>query len=75
LGGINPSDDVCPGTGHVFVYGGGGAYSVQSVSSGDGKQQVTVVTVLPPQELNVTNAPPLVPEMEDAILQTAKSMC
>ncbi|MDF2048454.1 serine hydrolase domain-containing protein [Arthrobacter sp. Cr_A7] len=75
LGGINPSDDVCPGARHVFVYGGGGPYSVQSVSSEDGQQQVTVATVLPPQELNVTDPPPLVPEMEDAILQTAKSMC
>ncbi|MEV8132781.1 serine hydrolase domain-containing protein [Pseudarthrobacter oxydans] len=75
LGGINPSDDVCPGIRHVFVYGGGGPYTVQSVSSLDGQQQVTVATVLPPQELNVTDAPPLVPEMEDAMLQTAKRMC
>jgi D-alanyl-D-alanine carboxypeptidase len=75
LGGIRPRDDVCPGTRHVFVSGGGGPYSVQSVSSLDGHQQVTVATVLPPRELNVTDAPQLVPEMEDAILQTAKSMC
>ncbi len=75
LGGIRPSDDICPGTRHVFVSGGGGPYSVQSVSSEDGQQQATVATVLPPRELNVTDAPPLVPEMEDAILQTARSMC
>ena len=75
LGGINPSDDVCPGTRHVFVYGGGGPYSVQAVSSLDGQRQVTVATVLPPQELNVTDPPPLVPEMEDAMLQTAMGMC
>lgn len=75
LGGIRPSDDVCPGTRHVFVSGGGGPYSVQSVSSLDGQQQVTVATVLPPRELNVADAPPLVPEMEDAVLQTARSMC
>lgn len=75
LGGIRLSDNVCPGTRHVFVSGGGGPYSVQSVSSLDGHQQVTVATVLPPRELNVTDAPPLVPQMEYAILQTAKSMC
>ncbi|TLM73121.1 serine hydrolase [Pseudarthrobacter sp. NamB4] len=75
LGGIRPSDDVCPGIRHVIVSGGGGPYSVQSVSSLDGQQQVTVATVLPPRELNVTDAPPLVPEMEDAILQTARRMC
>lgn len=75
LGGIRPSDDVCPGTRHVFVSGGGGPYSVQSVSSLDGHRQATVATVLPPRELNVTDAPPLVPEMEDAIRQTARSMC
>ena len=75
LGGIRPSDDNCRGTRHVFVSGGGGPYSVQSVSAEDGHQQVTVATVLPPRELNVTDAPPLLPEMEDAILQTAKSMC
>ncbi|MFF1254471.1 serine hydrolase domain-containing protein [Pseudarthrobacter sp. NPDC058329] len=75
LGGINPSDDVCPGIRHVFVSGGGGPYSIQSVSSLDGQRQVTVAAVLPPQELNVTDAPPLVPEMEDALLQTAKRMC
>lgn len=75
LGGIRPDDDVCPGTRHIFVSGGGGPYSVQSVSSLDGQQQATVATVLPPRELNVADAPPLVPEMEDAILQTAKSMC
>ena len=75
LGGIRPSDDICPGTRHVFVSGGGGPYSVQSVSSFDGQRQVTVATVLPPRELNVADAPPLVPEMEDAILQTAMSMC
>jgi D-alanyl-D-alanine carboxypeptidase len=75
LGGIRPSDDICPGARHVFVSGGGGPYSVQSVSSSDGRQQVTVATVLPPRELNVTDAPPLVPEMEDAIQQTARSMC
>ncbi|WP_427115930.1 serine hydrolase domain-containing protein [Pseudarthrobacter scleromae] len=75
LGGIRLSDDICPGTRHVFVSGGGGPYSVQSVSSLDGHQQVTVATVLPPRELNVTDAPPLVPEMEDAIQQTARRMC
>ncbi|CAN7313719.1 serine hydrolase [Arthrobacter sp. LjRoot78] len=75
LGGIRPSDDICPGTRHVFVSGGGGPYSVQSVSSLDGHRQVTVVTVLPPRELNVTDAPALVPEMEDAVLQTVRSMC
>ena len=75
LGGIRPSDAVCLGTRHVFVSGGGGPYSVQSVSSEDGQQQATVAAVLPPRELNVADAPPLVPEMEDAILQTAKSMC
>lgn len=75
LGGIRPSDDVCPGTRHIFVSGGGGPYSVQTLSAEDGQQQVTVATVLPPRELNVTDAPPLVPEMEDAILQTAKSFC
>jgi D-alanyl-D-alanine carboxypeptidase len=75
LGGIRPSDDICPGTRHVFVSGGGGPYSVQSVSAEDGQQQVTVATVLPPRKLNVTDAPPLVREMEDAILQTARSMC
>ncbi|MFM9272802.1 serine hydrolase domain-containing protein [Pseudarthrobacter sp. NKDBFgelt] len=75
LGGIRLSDDICPGTRHVFLSGGGGPYSVQSVSSLDGHQQVTVATVLPPRELNVTDAPPLVPEMEDAIQETARSMC
>ncbi|MDQ0672836.1 D-alanyl-D-alanine carboxypeptidase [Pseudarthrobacter siccitolerans] len=75
LGGISPRDDICPGTHHVIASGGGGPYSVQSVSSSDGQRQVTVATVLPPRELNVTDAPPLVPEMEDAILQTARSMC
>jgi len=75
LGGIGPRDDICPGARHVVVSGGGGPYSVQSVSSLDGHQQVSVATVLPPRELNVTDAPPLVPEMEDAIQQTARSMC
>lgn len=75
LGGIRPSDDVCPGMRHVFVSGGGSPYSVQSVASLDGQQQVTVAAVLPPAALSVANPPPLVPEMEDAILQTAKSMC
>lgn len=75
LGGIRPSDDVCPGSRHVIVSGGGGPYSVQSVASEDGEQQVTMATVLPPRELNVTDATPLVPEMEDAILQTARSLC
>jgi D-alanyl-D-alanine carboxypeptidase len=75
LGGVRPDDDICSGTRHVFVSGGGGPYSVQSVSSLDGQRQVTVATVLPPRELNVTDPPPLVPAMEDAILQTARSMC
>lgn len=75
LGGIRPRDDICPGTRHVFVSGGGGPYGVQSMSSADGRLQVTVAVVLPPRELGVTDAPPLVPEMEDAILQTAKSLC
>lgn len=75
LGGIRPSGDVCPGARHVFLSGGGGPYSVQSVSSADGRQQVTVALVLPPRELNVTDAPLLATEMEDAILQTARSMC
>lgn len=75
LGGIRLSDDICPGTRHVFLSGGGGPYSVQSVSSLDGHQQVTVASVLPPRDLNVTDAPPLVPEMEDAIQETARSMC
>lgn len=75
LGGIRPSDHICPGIRHVMVSGGGGPYSVQSLSSEDGQQQVTMAAVLPPQELNVTDAPPLVPEMEDAILQTARSLC
>lgn len=75
LGGIRPDDDICPGTRHVIMSGGGGPYGVQSVSSLDGQRQATVATVLPPRELNVADAPPLVPEMEDAILQTAKSMC
>lgn len=75
LGGIRLSDYICPGERHVFVSGGGGPYRVQSVSSLDGNRQVTVATVLPPRELNVTDAPPLVPEMEDAILQTAMIMC
>lgn len=75
LGGIRPDDDVCPGTRHVFVSGGGGPYSVQSVSSLDGQRQATVAAVLPPRELNVADAPPLVPEMEDAVLQTVRSMC
>jgi len=75
LGGIRPDDDVCPGVRHIVVSGGGGPYSVQSVSSLDGQRQATVATVLPPRELSVADAPPLVPEMEDAILQTAKGMC
>ncbi|TLM80979.1 beta-lactamase family protein [Pseudarthrobacter sp. NamE2] len=75
LGGIRPSNDICPGARHIIVSGGGGPYSVQSVSSEDGQQQVTVATVLPPQELNVTDPPLLVPEMADAIQQTAKSIC
>lgn len=74
LGGIRQRDDICPGTRHVIVSGGGGPYSVQSVSSLDGQRQVTVATVLSPRELNVTDAPPLVPEMENAILQTARSL-
>ncbi|MFJ6269295.1 hypothetical protein ACIQG8_04815 [Pseudarthrobacter oxydans] len=52
-----------------------GCTALQSVSSLDGHQQVTVASVLPPRELNVTDAPPLVPEMEDAIQETARSMC
>jgi D-alanyl-D-alanine carboxypeptidase len=75
LGGIRPSDDVCPGSRHVIMSGGGGPYSVQSIASEDGRQQVTMATVLPPRELKVADAPPLVPEMEDAILQTARSLC
>jgi D-alanyl-D-alanine carboxypeptidase len=75
LGGIRLSDDVCPAKRHIFVSGGGGPYSVQSVSSSDGQQQATVATVLPPRALSIDDAPPLVPEMEDAILQTARSMC
>ncbi|MFF2842465.1 serine hydrolase domain-containing protein [Paenarthrobacter sp. NPDC057981] len=75
LGGIRPSDGVCPGQRHIIVSGGGGPYSVQSISSLDGQQQVTVATVLPPGELNVTETPSLVREMEDAVLRTAKRMC
>ena len=75
LGGIRPSDDICPGSRHVIMSGGGGPYSVQSIASEDGRQQVTMATVLPPRELKVADAPPLVPEMEDAILQTARSLC
>ncbi|ELT45921.1 penicillin-binding protein, beta-lactamase class C [Arthrobacter nitrophenolicus] len=75
LGGIRPSDDICPGSRHVIMSGGGGPYSVQSIVSEDGRQQVTMATVLPPRELKVADAPPLVPEMEDAILQTARSLC
>ena len=75
MGGIQLSDDICPGTRHVIMSGGGGPYSVQSIASEDGRQQVTMATVLPPRELKVADAPPLVPEMEDAILQTARSLC
>ena len=73
LHGIRPRDGICPSTRSVFVSGGGEPYSVQSVSSLDG-HQVTVATVLPPLDLNVTDAPPLFPEMEDAVLQTARSV-
>lgn len=75
MGGIQLSDDTCQGARHVIVSGGGGPYSIQSVASEDGQQQVTMATVLPPRELKVADAPPLVPEMEDAILQTARSLC
>jgi D-alanyl-D-alanine carboxypeptidase len=75
LGGISPREDICPGTLLISVAGGGGPYSVQSVASLDGQGQVTIAAVLPPSELNITDVPPLVPKMENALLQTSKSMC
>lgn len=75
LGGMMRVDDLCPGNGHVVSSGGGFPYAVQSLSSLDGRQQVSVAMVPPPQELNSPDAPPLLPEMEDAVRSTAKDLC
>ncbi|AUZ35652.1 serine hydrolase [Arthrobacter sp. PGP41] len=75
LGGLQQTEGICPGQRHVFVYGGGGAYNVQSISSLDGQQQVSVGMALPPAELDVSTVPPLVARMEEAARSTAASMC
>ncbi|MUU72476.1 serine hydrolase [Pseudarthrobacter sp. GA104] len=75
LGGLQQTDGICPGQRHVFVRGGGGAYNVQSISSLDGRQQVSVGMALPPAELDVSTVPPLITRMEEAARSTAASMC
>lgn len=75
LGGLQQTDGICPGQRHVFVYGGGGAYNVQSISSLDGEQQVSVGMALPPAELNTSAVPPIITRMEEAARSTAASMC
>jgi D-alanyl-D-alanine carboxypeptidase len=75
LGGIQWTDGICSDKRHVFVYGGGGAYNIQSFSTLDGQQQVTVGMALPPAELDTTATSPLVTSLEEAIRSTAESMC
>lgn len=75
LGGLQWTGAICPGQRHVFIYGGGGAYNVQSVSSLDGRQQVSVGMALPPAELGTPGITPLVERMQEAVEATAKSMC
>jgi hypothetical protein len=67
--------DLCPGTRHVFVGGGGGPYAILSVSTPDGRQQVAAAMVLPPAQLETTRIPPLVIEMEDIVRSTAQTLC
>ncbi|GAB5077159.1 serine hydrolase domain-containing protein [Arthrobacter sp. AD-310] len=74
LGGIG-IEDLCSAGSHAMASGGGFPYAVQSLSSLDGRQQVSVAMVPPPQELNSPDAPPLLAEMEDAVRSTAKDLC
>lgn len=75
LGGFQWTDGICSANRHVFVYGGGGPYNIQSFSTLDGQQQITVGMALPPAELDITVTSPLITDLEEAIRSTAKSMC
>lgn len=75
LGGFQWTDGICPGQRHVFVQGGGNAYNVQSVSSLDGQEQVSVGMALPPADLDPPAMSPLITGMEEVIHTAVRSMC
>lgn len=75
LGGLQLTGDICPGQRHVFIFGGGGAYNVQSFSSLDGGQQVSAGMALPPAALDPASVPPVVIDMEEAVTATVESLC
>jgi D-alanyl-D-alanine carboxypeptidase len=73
--GTNTTEDICPGTKHVVVYGGGGPYAIGSIATTDGRQQVTAAMVLPPAPLDTTRVPALVLQLEQALRATAAALC
>ena len=75
LGGFEVREEICPGTRHVAIAGGGGAYNIQSVSAFDGARQVTAAMALPPRELDTDALPPLVTDLDKAVRATATAMC
>jgi D-alanyl-D-alanine carboxypeptidase len=75
LGGLEVVEDLCRGVRHVIASGGGFPYAVQTASSTDGRQQVSIIMVPPPQELTSLDLPPFIPELQDAVRSTARKMC
>lgn len=75
LGGLRTNDDICPGRQHVLFAGGGGPYSIVSVSSLDGQQQAAAAMALPPMDLDTGEVPLLVTQIEDVVGSTAGAMC
>lgn len=75
LGGLQTKDGICPGRQHVLFAGGGGPYSIVSVSSLDGRQQAAAAMALPPMDLDTGEVPLLVAQIEDVVGSTAGAMC
>lgn len=75
LGGLRTKDDICPGRQHVIFAGGGGPWSIVSVSSLDGQQQAAAAMALPPMDLDTGEVPLLVEQIEHVVGSTAAAMC
>lgn len=72
--GLLTAGDICPGTTHILISGGGGPYAISSAATADGRQQVSVAVVLPPAALDSTNIPALVVQMDEALRATTAAL-